>query len=306
MNKKENRELQQIIKLALEEDIGSGDITTRFLVSSRTKANAVMLVHEPGVICGMNVAHQIFQVVNKKWQGKGVKFTPEVKDGERVERGQEIAKISGDARIILTAERVALNFLQRLSGIATLTNRYVEAVSSLYFKHSPKIIDTRKMTPGLRHLEKYAVRCGGGYNHRMGLYDMVLIKDNHLQVIESALESKEEKDGLEKVIKRARKKIDKKIKIEVEVENLRQLKHVIGLDVDIIMLDNMRGEILEKAVEMIHKKRNKKRTLRPLIELSGGINLENIKHFALLGIERISIGKLTCVPKALDINMEVV
>lgn len=305
MNKKENMQVERIIKLALEEDIGSGDITTGFLVSARAKTKAMVLVHEPGVICGMTIARRVFEVVNKNHQGKGVKFIAKVKDGERVKRGQKIAEISGDARVILTAERVALNFLQRLSGIAALTGRYVDVVSSLKLKHSPKIIDTRKMTPGLRYLEKYAVRCGGGHNHRMGLYDMVLVKDNHLQVIKSAFNSLENGKELESLIKKVRKKMPKKIKIEVEVENISQLKQVIKLDVDIIMLDNMRGEILRKAVEMIHQKRNKESVLLPLIEVSGGINLENIKQLALLGIERISIGKLTSEPKALDISMEI-
>lgn len=305
MNKKGSSQVKKVIELALEEDIGRGDITTRFLVSPRAKAKAVVLVHEPGVICGLAVANQIFQVVNKKWQGRGIKFKAKVKDGERVEKGQIIAEIFGDARIILTAERVTLNFLQRLSGIATLTRRYVDVIDSLSLNRSPKIIDTRKMTPGLRYLEKYAVRCGGGHNHRMGLYDMVLVKDNHLQVIQSTLRSRRDKESVEDLIKKARKKMSKRTKIEVEVENIKQLKQVIGLDVDIIMLDNMKGEPLEKAVEMIRRRRNKTGNSRPLIEVSGGINLKNIKQIAHLSIERISIGELTCAPKALDISMEV-
>jgi nicotinate-nucleotide pyrophosphorylase (carboxylating) len=220
-----------------------------------------------------------------------------------VKKGEILAELQGSAQIILTGERTALNFLQHLSGIATLTRKYVEAVKSTKPRGKIGIYDTRKTLPGLRYLEKYAVSCGGGYNHRMGLYDMVLIKDNHWQIARADM-GKRIPSGWN--LEEMREKIPGGVKVEVEVNNLRQLNRVLGMDVDIIMLDNMKLPTLKRAVRMVQLARKRKGAKSPAIEVSGRINLNSIKKIAHLGVDRISIGEITHSARAIDISLEVV
>jgi len=281
--------VRAVVRVALKEDVGKEDITTNLIIPKGKKAKGIIrTAKEKGIIAGLPVAELVLKTVNKK-----VKFKAKVKEGERVKKGQIIAEISGDARSILIVERPALNFLQRLSGIATLTNRFVEKVKS----HKVKIFDTRKTTPGLRYLEKYAVRCGGGYNHRMGLWDMVLIKDNHLRLQASGLR-------LQALVKKLRKRIPKRMEMEVEAKNLREVREALKARVDIIMLDNMDLKTMRKAVKLCRGSQVAGRR-SPIIEASGGITLRNVTKIARTGVNRISIGALTHSAQALDISLDI-
>ncbi|MFH1710377.1 MAG: carboxylating nicotinate-nucleotide diphosphorylase, partial [bacterium] len=257
---------------------GSGDITTSSIVPADRKANAKIIVKESGIICGLSIARLIFQSVDKN-----IKFTDKVKDGRSVKKGTVAAAVTGPARGILTAERTALNFLQRLSGIATLTDKFVKAAG-----RKVKILDTRKTTPGLRVLEKYAVKMGGGSNHRLGLFDAVLIKDNHISIAGS----------LKKAVALAKKKYNR---IEVEAKTPAQVKEAIEAGVTRIMLDNMSIADIKRSVRSIRQAKNKIE-----IEASGGITLKNIRSIAGGGVDYISIGALTHSAPALDINLKVV
>jgi len=270
--------LREIIENALKEDIGFSDITTDSIVPENLNIRAYIIAKEEGIIAGLPVAKEVFKFLDEE-----VNFSQKVSDGERVERGKIIAEIYGKARAILSGERVALNFLQRLSGIATFTNYCV----SLAKPYNVKILDTRKTTPMLRILEKYAVKVGGGENHRFALYDMVLIKDNHIRIA----------GGITEAVRRVREKVPPFYKIEVETENLEQVREALENKVDIIMLDNMDIETIKKAVEIINGK--------VLIEVSGNIKPEDIKVIAPLGINFISMGKLTHSVKSLDISLEI-
>jgi len=293
--------IDSLIKLALKEDIGKKDLTTEFLIPRDKKVKANIIAKENGVIAGLKVAEKVFKICNMQYgiwnTGNGIKFRRKIKDGEKVKKGLVVAEISGPARTILTAERVALNFLQHLSGIATLTRKYVDALVPRPSSHFPlpKIYDTRKTTPLWRELEKYAVRCGGGYNHRMNLGEMVLIKDNHLRIIKNSKFK----------IKNLRKELPRNIKIEMEAQNLEQVRQALNAGVDIIMLDNMLFPEIKKAIKMIRKTQNAKRKTKPGIEISGGVNLKNIKKIAQLGVERISVGEITHSAPALDISLEI-
>ncbi|PMQ01483.1 MAG: nicotinate-nucleotide diphosphorylase (carboxylating) [Dictyoglomus sp. NZ13-RE01] len=270
--------LREIIENALKEDIGFSDITTDSIVPENLNIRAYIIAKEEGIIAGLPVAKEVFKFLDEE-----VNFSQKVSDGERVERGKIIAEIYGKARAILSGERVALNFLQRLSGIATFTNYCV----SLAKPYNVKILDTRKTTPMLRILEKYAAKVGGGENHRFALYDMVLIKDNHIRIA----------GGITEAVRRVREKVPPFYKIEVETENLEQVREALENKVDIIMLDNMDIETIKKAVEIINGK--------VLIEVSGNIKPEDIKVIAPLGINFISMGKLTHSVKSLDISLEI-
>jgi nicotinate-nucleotide pyrophosphorylase (carboxylating) len=272
--------LRKIVEKAVEEDIGFGDLTTESIVPDNFYTKAFIIAKEEGIIAGIPVAEEVF-----KFLDPSINFSPKVSDGERVEKGETIVEIHGKAKTILTGERTALNFLQRLSGIATFTNYCV----SLAKPYGVKILDTRKTTPLLRALEKYAVKVGGGgENHRFALYDMVLIKDNHIKIAGSITEA----------VKRVREKVSPFYKIEVETENLEQVKEALENKVDIIMLDNMDIETIKKAIKIINGK--------ALIEVSGNIKPEDIKTIAELGINFISMGKLTHSVKSLDISLEVI
>ncbi|MBS4534668.1 carboxylating nicotinate-nucleotide diphosphorylase [Clostridium sp. D2Q-14] len=274
-----NYKIEYIIKNALLEDMNNGDITTDNLVKEESKIRAEIKVKEDGVIAGLDIAKEIF-----KYLDNDICFESFIRDGEKIKRGTIIAIMDGHTRAILSAERIALNILQRLSGIATKTHKYIEKLSD----YNCRIVDTRKTTPGLRVLEKYAVRVGGGFNHRFNLSDMVMIKDNHIKVA----------GGINEAINIIKSKVSPIVKIEVEVENLSQFQQALELGVDIIMLDNMSYEDMKKAVEMNNKK--------VLIEASGNIDLDTIEEVARTGVDIISSGALTHSVKALDISLNVV
>ena len=271
-------QITAFVKNALAEDIGSGDITTNIIVPERTLAQGTIILEEDAVIAGLEIAAEVFKQLDKN-----VKFSAVYKDGAKVLKGRVIAKISGKARALLTGERTALNILQRLSGIATLTNSFVRAVKGT----DAKIVDTRKTTPNLRIFEKYAVLMGGGHNHRFGLYDAVLIKDNHISIA----------GGIKKAVAMARQNIPHTMKIEVEAKSLKEVKDAITAGADIIMLDNMSIPMMKKAVAMINKK--------AVVEASGNINLKNVRDVALTGVDIISIGALTHSYKAVQMSMNI-
>ncbi|MZP29347.1 carboxylating nicotinate-nucleotide diphosphorylase [Heliobacterium undosum] len=271
-------EVRDTVLRALREDIGQGDLTTMSLVPADAQTRGIIHAKEAGVIAGMPVARIVFETVDP-----GLSFEAKVKDGERVERGTVLAEVQGSARSILIGERLALNFLQRLSGIATKTARCVELVT--YYQ--ARIVDTRKTTPGLRMLEKYAVRMGGGKNHRFGLFDGVLIKDNHIRVA----------GGIHQAVSQARQAVPHTVKIEVEVEDLAGVAEALEANADIIMLDNMVPELMKEAVRMIGG--------RALVEASGGVSEETLVEIAKTGVHLISMGALTHSVKALDISLDV-
>jgi excinuclease ABC subunit B len=261
------KQIASIIKAALKEDIGSGDITSRLVISAGKKIKAVIIAKESGVVCGLDVAKLIFNTVDRK-----IRFWAATRDGKKVKKGKIIARLEGRAHSILKAERVALNFLARLSGIATLTNKFVQKVKP----YRVKIMDTRKTTPGLRSLEKYAVRCAGGVNHRMGLWDQVLLKDNHVKAHSSYPYGHKQltAHSLKKLIEKVRVKIPKRMKIEIEVKNLSQFKQVLAANPDVIMLDNMPVKNIKQAVKL----RNQGKGNRPELEVSGGVKLDNVRR----------------------------
>lgn len=273
--------LRRLVERALEEDLGRGDVTSDLLVPSDVAAKAVLRSRGQGVIAGLGVAAMVFAEVDAQ-----VRSSALVGDGDAVAPGQELGVVSGPARSVLRGERVALNFLQRLSGIATLTSSYVEAVRGT----RARIVDTRKTTPGLRSLEKYAVRAGGGFNHRRNLSDAVMIKDNHLAVIGALGLS------LTEAIKQARESLPHTLKIEIEVDRLDQIPEALAAGSDIILLDNMSPEDLRSAVSMIDG--------RAMTEASGGVNLGTISEIAATGVDVISVGALTHSAPALDIGLD--
>lgn len=265
------------IQRALAEDIGPGDVTSQWTLEPELQARGRFLVKEPGIVAGLEVVEEVFRQVNP-----AIRWQPLVVDGSPVQAGEIVARVEGPAISLLSAERVALNFMQRMSGIATTARRYVEAVQGA----KAIILDTRKTAPGLRLLDKLAVRLGGAGNHRFGLYDMVLIKDNHIAAA----------GGIEPAVRRARAHNSPGLPIEVEVTNLEQLAEVLELDVNRIMLDNMDLETMHQAVAMARDK-------APL-EASGGITLENVVAVAATGVDYISVGSLTHSVRALDISLD--
>lgn len=288
-----NPGIKALIKSALREDIGKGDITTRLLFSRVKKLKAVIIADQEGIVCGLNIARMVFKIQQNK-----IKFVPLVKDGERIKRGQRLAQIYGSASNILSGERVALNFLGLLSGIATRTAQFVEKTGNC----KVKIMDTRKTLPGLRDLEKYAVRMGGGYNHRFGLDEMVLIKDNHL----SALCAMRFALCVKQIIEIIKKKKPKNIKLEIEVKNLKEFKGALTAKPDIIMLDNMSVNQIKRAIKMRDDLKPKTKNLKPKIEASGNINLENIRAYAQTGVDFISLGTLTKDVRSLNLSLEII
>jgi nicotinate-nucleotide pyrophosphorylase (carboxylating) len=271
---------EAIVELALAEDIGTGDITTLSTVPAGTRARGTMLVKAPGIISGLEAAAYTFQRVDPE-----ITFSPCVADGARVEAGTVIVELEGPARSLLTGERVALNLIQRLSGVATLTGRFVAETAGT----EAKIIDTRKTTPGLRILEKAAVRHGGGHNHRVGLSDGVLIKDNHLAAIGGP-------DRVTRAIRAARELAPHTVKIEVEVTTLDEVAEAVAAKADIILLDNMDLEMMREAVAIVGG--------RALVEASGGVRLETVRAIAETGVDLISAGALTHSAPALDISLD--
>lgn len=271
-------QIKKIIKAALAEDIGTGDITTQATVSPKKKGRAQALAKGDFVVAGLEVFEAVFKVLDKN-----IKVKKWIADGSRVRKGDVIAEVAGRLASILQAERVALNLLQRMSGIATLTSRYVEAVRGT----KAIILDTRKTVPGLRVLDKMAVRLGGGTNHRAGLYDAVLIKDNHIEAA----------GGITAAVLAQRKHLKKPMKIEVETKNLREVREALACGVDIIMLDNMTLAAMKKSVEFISG--------RALTEASGNVNLKRVREIATTGVNMISVGELTHSVRAADISLKV-
>lgn len=268
--------LDDIILNALREDIHTGDLTTQAVVPEPREASARLIAKEPMVTAGISVAARVFALVDAT-----TRFVPCCSDGNKVDKGTVLATIHGDAASLLQAERVALNLLQRMSGIATLTASYVAAVAGT----DARIVDTRKTTPGLRMLEKYAVRTGGGINHRTGLYDGILIKENHIAAA----------GGVTEAIRRARAYIPHTLKIEIETETVEQVQESLLAGADIIMLDNMDCETMRHCVDLIGG--------RAIVEASGGVNLDTVRAIAETGVDVISIGALTHSPRAMDISM---
>lgn len=283
--------MQRIIKDALKEDIGSSDITSCILIPKGKKVKAVLLLKEKGVVAGLAIARAVFKTVNKS-----LTFKARCAEGLWQQAGKILATVEGDAQSILKAERTALNLLSHLCGIATATRKFVDMVKP----YKTKILDTRKTIPGLRQLQKYAVRVGGGCNHRMGLWDSILIKDNHIAascVVRTA-------SCVRKLVEIAKAKAPKRLKIEAEVINLEELKEALILAPDIIMLDNMKIKDIKKAVQL---KRAAQYTMRnTLLEVSGGVHLDNVREIAKTGVDSISIGSLTHSVKAIDISLEIV
>jgi nicotinate-nucleotide pyrophosphorylase (carboxylating) len=269
--------MDEIIRRVLKEDMPMGDITTDNLIEKDLVSRGHIIAKDRGIIAGLDMAERVFKVLDNS-----VKFKRLVRDGDRVNRGDVIAEVEGNTRALLKGERTALDFLQRLSGIATKTGEFCEKVREF----PVKISDTRKTTPGLRLLEKYAVRIGGGHNHRFSLSDGVLIKDNHIKAAGS----------IKKAIELSRQKIPHTIKIEVETENLEQVREALECGADIIMLDNMSMDMMKEAVKIIDKK--------ALVEASGNVDLEKVYEIASIGADIISVGGLTHSAKALDMSLK--
>lgn len=270
--------LHTLIQSALEEDVGTGDITTSSILTGKETGVARAVAKSEIIVAGMDVFKEVFLFVDKRMQFSGCS-----EDGRLVMRGESLAEVSGNLGKILTAERVALNFLQRMCGIATFTRQYVEAVRGT----GAKILDTRKTVPGLRFLDKYAVTVGGGHNHRFGLYDGVLIKDNHIAAA----------GGISRALERVRRRISHTLKVEVEAKNLKEVREALRSGADVIMLDNMSVEDMRKAVSLVNG--------RVPLEASGNVTLANVRQIAETGVDFISIGMLTHSVPAADISLKV-
>ncbi|ETX00942.1 MAG: nicotinate-nucleotide pyrophosphorylase [Candidatus Entotheonella factor] len=276
------RAMQDLVERFLDEDIGFGDITTLATVPETAHGHGRLIAKAPLVVAGLDAARIAFQTVDAR-----VQWQSAIQDGMALQPGGVVAQLDGPGRALLTAERVALNLLQRLSGVATLTRRYVEAVQHT----QARVIDTRKTTPGLRALEKYAVRVGGGHNHRFGLADGVLIKDNHIAIVGS----------IEKAVARVREHVSHLQKIEVEVDRIDQIPEALMAGVDAILLDNMSPGQTREAVALVRSKPGGERIL---LESSGGVTLETVRAYAEAGVNLISSGALTHSAPAVDISLD--
>lgn len=274
--------IRPIIQSALREDIGRGDITSQAIAPSSLTGKACIIAEEEGILAGIEVAKEVFRLTS----GEKVEFISQLKDKDSLKGGLPVLILQTSALAILKGERVALNFLGRLSGIATLTKEYVDLASPF----GVKILDTRKTTPNLRFLEKYAVKIGGGLNHRFGLDSGILIKDNHIRICGS----------LKKAVERIRQAIPPFWKIEVEADGLSEVKEAVELGVEAIMLDNMGLKEIKKAVDLIRQQAKE-----IIIEASGGINLENVAEVAKSGVDLISVGSLTKAAKNLNMHLEI-
>jgi nicotinate-nucleotide pyrophosphorylase (carboxylating) len=269
---------EDFLDFVLKEDLGRGDLTTSFIaLNKKIESLAIIKTKQELVICGTDLISRIFLKIDKS-----LKINIKVKDGEFLQKGQEIAEISGNALSILSGERVVLNFLQRMSGVSTLTKQYVELIDE---NSKTKIVDTRKTTPGWRSLEKYAVKIGGAHNHRFGLDDGIMIKDNHIEMA----------GGIKNAVALIRSQVHHLLKIEVETTTLEEVKEALDAKADVIMLDNMDNESVKKAIKLINK--------QAIIEVSGGITKERIPELSKLNPDFISIGALTHSATAVDINL---
>lgn len=272
--------IQHSIKQWLEEDIGTGDVTSLTTIPTAHESKGIIHAKEDGIICGLPIAALVFETVDDT-----LRFNALVDEGSHITKGTTIATVEGSSRSIVMAERLSLNLMQRLSGIATRTSQYVAALAG----QPVRLVDTRKTTPGHRLLEKYAVRCGGGHNHRLGLYDAVMIKDNHIKAA----------GGIRKAVAAARSAIPHTMKIEVEVESLAEVNEALEARADIVMLDNMQPADMKEAVAII-----KSSSPHIIIEASGGINLNTIYDIAQTGVDVISVGGLTSSVQSLDISLD--
>jgi nicotinate-nucleotide pyrophosphorylase (carboxylating) len=270
-------EIDKIIEAALREDMPNGDITSESLVPSESLSKAILLSKADGVLAGIDVARRVFVLIDPK-----VSFTKKIEDGSLIRAGDTLARIEGPSLSLLKGERIALNFLQRMSGIATLTQKFVISIEGL----PVQILDTRKTTPSLRSLEKYAVKMGGGTNHRLNLSDMVMIKDNHLKIV----------GNISEAVRKAREKVGPDVKIEVETTSLEEVKEAMNSGADMIMLDNMSPEKMRVVVDWVNG--------RVPLEASGNVKLSTLKEIASSGVDFISVGSLTHSYQSLDISME--
>jgi len=269
--------LADLINRALEEDIGTGDVTTNSIIGKQKKARAVWVAKQNGVVSGLNIAEKVYRRLDEK-----ISWKPKVDNGDFVENGQILVEFEGNGQAILSAERVALNFAQRMSGIATKTAMMAEVLEG----YPTKILDTRKTVPGLRQLDKIAVKTGGGYNHRMGLHDMALVKENHIRLA----------GGIKNAVDNIRD-LYPNVKIEVETTNLSEVDEALNAGADMIMLDNMNTETMRKAVEKINK--------RAMVEASGNMNTARLREVAETGVDFISVGALTHSVEAFDISQQI-
>ncbi len=284
--KRERQAAQRLIELGLAEDLADrGDITCEALLSEQVEASVQIVARQPGVVCGLPIIEMVYQTLSANVECELV-----CDDGIAVQAGDVLANLSGDWPALLTGERTVLNFLTHLSGVATATAEYVQRVAGT----KAVILDTRKTLPGYRRLQKYAVRAGGGSNHRMGLYDECMIKDNHLAAV-----AKNEATGVAAAIKKARAHLGNETVIEVEVDRIDQLKEALSTDVNIVLLDNMSTDLLREAVEL-----RDQTAPQVLLEASGGVNLETVQAISQTGVDRISIGALTHSVIALDLGYD--
>ncbi|GIP36356.1 carboxylating nicotinate-nucleotide diphosphorylase [Paenibacillus sp. J2TS4] len=275
-----NETFRNSLRLWLQEDVGTGDVTTLSTIAESSRSTGIIHAKEAGIVAGLTVAEAVFREVDPE-----LSFTPMTEEGARIDKGTLLAKVEGSTRSILTGERLALNLLQRMSGIATRTRQFVEALEGT----AVRLVDTRKTTPGHRMLEKYAVTVGGGYNHRFGLYDAVMIKDNH--IIGAG--------GITQAVQAARSQIPHTMKIEVEVENSDQLEEALQAQADIILLDNMTPAQMGQAVRTV-----KSRFPHIVVEASGSVTLDTVREIAETGVDVISVGRLTYSVQSLDISLD--
>ncbi len=287
--------IRDIVQLAIKEDIGDGDITSKIFISDGSESEGMLVAKEAGIVAGLPVAGYVLSQIDEN-----LIFTSNIEDGSMARKGTILGSVKGLTLSLLSAERMVLNFLQRLSGIATSTNMFAEKIKGF----RTQIMDTRKTAPGWRYLEKYAVRVGGGINHRMGLYDQILIKDNHLK----AMRAEKENDTISRLVKKAREQIKNGTPIEVEVEDLCQIREVMDAGVDIILFDNMEPSKIREAVEMVKEFENSRdagngRAI--LTEASGNITIENVEEYADAGVDRISVGAITHSVRVLDISFDI-
>ncbi|MBD3425814.1 MAG: carboxylating nicotinate-nucleotide diphosphorylase [Candidatus Omnitrophica bacterium] len=290
----DKKRVDAIIRFALKEDIWTGDLTSRAVLEEGLAADGVVISRDSGIVCGISIMERVFAAVDA-----ALRFRSQVKEGDVVEPGQEIAFVEGPARSIMAGERVALNFLSIMSGVSTSTRRMADEAD----KYGVKIYDTRKTIPLHRYLQKYAVTVGGGHNHRKGLWDMVLIKDNHIRAFGQQLKTRDTEKIIKGVLERAHSSVQKNIKIEIEVETLRECEYALDERPDVIMLDNMDPDTIKKAVSLRKEKGLEKDVL---YEVSGGIDLSNLKDYASTGIDIISSGSITGVVKPLDFSLEII
>ncbi len=275
---------RRLVELALEEDVGRGDLTSQAVIPERLPGQAVFVARTAGIVAGLPAAAMVFAILDPR-----IQFAALLADGSAVQAGTRLATVKGTMRSILTGERSALNFLQHLSGVATQTRRYVDAVAGL----KCKVLDTRKTLPGWRLLEKYAVRCGGGHNHRIGLFDGVLIKDNHLWALG------QDRKEIRQAVEAARAIHGTEVPLEIEVDNLTELDEALRCHPDIVLLDNMPPDQMREAVRL-----REERAPAVQLEASGGVTLATVRAIAETGVDRVSVGALTHSAPALDIALD--